>query len=126
MASTTPSSDNAEIMKDIEGNIVFNEETKDTEIMPASKNIQEYLDEEVLPFAKNTFMMGDINDDTEENIRTFGVDKLGNIRSGSYNTSSGGIRPVVQLKSGLFGKSTVKENGDRVWTLSQTRIEESE
>lgn len=67
-----------------------------------------------------------LEDDTEENIRTFGVDKLGNIRSGSYNTSTGGIRPVVQLKSGLFGKSTVKENGDRVWTLSQTRIEESE
>ena len=59
--------DDAEIMKDTEGNIVFNEETKDTEIMPASKNIQEYLDEEVLPFAKNTFMMGDINDDTEGN-----------------------------------------------------------
>jgi len=59
--------DEAEIMKDDEGNIIFNEETKDTEIMPASKNIQEYLDEEVLPFAKNTFMMGDITDDTEKN-----------------------------------------------------------
>lgn len=59
--------DQAEIMKDDAGNIIFNEETKDTEIMPASKNIQEYLDEEVLPFAKNTFMMGDMTDDTEEN-----------------------------------------------------------
>ena len=59
--------DEAEIMKDGEGNIIFNEETKDTEIMPASKNIQEYLAEEVLPFAKNTFMMGDITDDTEKN-----------------------------------------------------------
>lgn len=59
--------DAAEIMKDVDGNIIFNEETKDTEIMPASKNIQEYLAEEVLPFAKNTFMMGDVMDDTEKN-----------------------------------------------------------
>lgn len=59
--------DEAEIMRDDNGDIIFNEETKDTEIMPASKNIQEYLNEEVLPFAKNTFMMGDITDDTEKN-----------------------------------------------------------
>lgn len=59
--------DNADIMRDDSGNIIFNDDTKDTEIMPASKNIQEYLDEEVLPFAKNTFMMGDITDDTEKN-----------------------------------------------------------
>lgn len=59
--------DSAEIMTDKDGNYIFNEDTKDTEIMPASKNIQEYLDEEVLPFAKNTFMIGDISDDTEEN-----------------------------------------------------------
>ncbi len=59
--------DNAEIMRDQEGNIIFNEETKDVEIMPASKDIMEYMKEEVLPFAKNTFMMGDIADDTEQN-----------------------------------------------------------
>ncbi|MBD5554438.1 MAG: N-6 DNA methylase [Roseburia sp.] len=60
--------DEAEIMRDEDGNIIFNEETKDTEVMPASKNIQEYLDEEVLPFAKNTFMIGDVTDDTEKNF----------------------------------------------------------
>ena len=59
--------DNAEIMVDKDGNYIFNEDTKDTEIMPQSKNIQEYLDEEVLPFAKNTFMVGDITNDTESN-----------------------------------------------------------
>lgn len=59
--------DNAEIMVDKDGNYIFNEETKDTEIMPSSKDIQEYLDEEVLPFAKNTFMIGDIKNDTESN-----------------------------------------------------------
>lgn len=46
------------------------------------------------------------------------------IAGGGIANGRAGIRPVVQLKSGLFGKSTVKENGDTVWTLSQTRITE--
>ena len=59
-----------------------------------------------------------LEDDTEENIRTFGVDKLGHIRSGSYHTSTGGVRPVVQLKSGIFGEVTEISPGNRVWTLT--------
>ena len=54
------------------------------------------------------------------------IDNTGVIGAGTINDKKSAVRPVVCLKSGLFGKSTVKENGDTVWTLSQTRIEESE
>lgn len=57
----------ADIIRDKDGNMVFNDETKDTETMPNLQDIQEYLDKEVLPYAKNTYMVGNILDDTEKN-----------------------------------------------------------
>ena len=52
-----------------------------------------------------------------------GIKFDGWIAAGSLGTGRAGIRPLVCLKSGLFGTSEVNANGDRVWTLSQTPIE---
>ena len=41
------------------------------------------------------------------------------IAGGGTENGKAGIRPVVQLKSGLKGTSEVNENGDRVWTITQ-------
>ena len=46
------------------------------------------------------------------------------IAAGGLGTGKAGIRPLVCLKSGIYGTSEVNANGDRVWTLSQTRIED--
>ena len=46
------------------------------------------------------------------------------IAGGGTENGKAGVRPVVCLKSGIFGKATENANGDRVWTLSQTRIED--
>lgn len=40
------------------------------------------------------------------------------IAGGGIGNGQAGVRPVVQLKSGIFGESTVNGAGNRVWTLT--------
>lgn len=47
-----------------------------------------------------------------------GIKNDGMIGAGGYFNGTTGIRPVVQLKSGIFGESTINGAGNRVWTLT--------
>ena len=55
----------------------------------------------------------------EENSRMWGIKKDGYIGYGGCTTVvGGGVRPVVCLKSGIFGEVTEISPGNRVWTLT--------
>ena len=67
--------------------------------------------------------IGDEGEDVSKRC-ILGIINYGRIGAGGSANGKTGFRPVVCLKSGIFGKATENANGDRVWTLSQTRIED--
>lgn len=67
--------------------------------------------------------------DNNENVLDrcmLGIKNDGLIGAGGYFNGTTGIRPVVQLKSGIFGESTVNGAGNRVWTLTTVHPDDRE
>ena len=63
---------NAEIQRDKKG-IIWDKETKDTEIVPWKQSIEDYMAKEVLPFAPDTWIDETVRDDGPLQDRKVGV-----------------------------------------------------
>lgn len=66
--------------------------------------------------------MKEIDEETNANCSGRSINGIrldsGMIVGGGIETAKAGIRPVVQLKSGIFGSYTLNGSGEKVWTLT--------